>query len=230
LVIYRSSGRGKEAFAHADGLVDFFHDAPYGIYAIRDGYIALSLNPLEKIARCLRTCVFDDLVEADPYEKRSAIAERIAGELLRWDYGNLSIAFDREGIWYCRVADYDEVFQNPQLRHMETFEEFDLGADKVTLIRHPVRYDGQYRPASSFALKQGADSRTILSELGYSKEQIEDLRKNSIIFVPEDEGAVVPKSGASASSVLDRTNMGSGKPVFPTLSKHRSTLDKRRKS
>jgi crotonobetainyl-CoA:carnitine CoA-transferase CaiB-like acyl-CoA transferase len=193
LVTYRAAARGKEAFAHADGLVDFFHEAPYGVYAIRDGFVALSLNPLAKISRALNTQAFDDLLETDAYENRNVIAERIAGELRSWDYRRLSAAFDAEEIWYCRVNDYDDVFRNPQLQHTETFEEFEVGAEKITLVRHPLRYDGQFRRAESFALKQGADARSILSGLGFSAAQIDDLRARSIIFVPEEglgEGVV----------------------------------------
>jgi len=186
LVVYKASRRGKESFSHADGLVDFFHEAPYGIYAIRDGFVAISLNPLAKIARALESDAFADLVNADPYEHRSVIAERLAAELSKWGYEMLAKAFDSQGIWYCRVNDYDEVFDNPQLRHTEAFEHFDIGGDSVTLVRHPVRYDGQYRSAEKFALTQGADSRSILSDLGYSEEEIDALRERSIIFAPAE--------------------------------------------
>ncbi|CAM5199264.1 hypothetical protein CDEF62S_03604 [Castellaniella defragrans] len=66
------------------------------------------------------------------------------------------------------------------------FEEIDAGSHQFTLLNPPVRYDGEKLPTRRFALAPGADSRAVLSELGFASERIDQLVARGVVAAPEN--------------------------------------------
>ncbi len=184
LVAYYASGKGDEVFDRAEPLATWFHQAPYGIYRIADGHIALSLNPVEKLGRALATDAFAPFVGADPYANRDAIAEIVATELAARPYEALAAAFDAEQMWYARVDNFDDLAKNPQVQHNEVFSDFEVNGETARLVNHPNRYDGAVPKTHHFALQQGADTRAVLAEAGYGNGEIEALLNDGVVHAP----------------------------------------------
>jgi crotonobetainyl-CoA:carnitine CoA-transferase CaiB-like acyl-CoA transferase len=181
IVTYFAAGRGDAMFDRAEPLATWFHQAPYGIYRIADGHIALSLNPVAKLARALATDVFDPFVDADPYAERDAIAELLAGELRSRRFAELAEAFDVEEMWYARVDTFDDLAANPQVRHNRVFEEVEINGETARLVNHPNRYDGQVPETRHFAVQQGADTRAVLADAGYGDAEIAELVRDGVV-------------------------------------------------
>jgi crotonobetainyl-CoA:carnitine CoA-transferase CaiB-like acyl-CoA transferase len=184
IVTYFAAGRGDAMFDRAEPLATWFHQAPYGIYRIADGHIALSLNPVAKLARALATDVFDPFVDADPYAERDAIAELLAGELRSRRFAELAEAFDAEQMWYARVDTFDDLAANPQVRHNRVFEEVEVNGETARLVNHPNRYDGQVPETRHFAVQQGADTRAVLADAGYGEAEIAELVRDGVVHAP----------------------------------------------
>jgi crotonobetainyl-CoA:carnitine CoA-transferase CaiB-like acyl-CoA transferase len=83
LVTYHASQMGPEVFEHDEHLADWFHEAPYGVYEIRDGHIALSLNDIGNLADALDHDALRALRDRDPFRDRDAIARCVA-DAVRW--------------------------------------------------------------------------------------------------------------------------------------------------
>ena len=184
LVAYYASEKGDEVFDRAEPLATWFHQAPYGIYRIADGHIALSLNPVEKLGRALATDVFERFVGVDPYEHRDAIAGTLAAKLTTRRFEELAAAFDAEQMWYARVDNFDDLANNPQVQHNEVFADVEVNGATARLVNHPNRYDGAVPPTRHFALQQGADSREVLAEAGYGTGEIEKLLSDGVVHAP----------------------------------------------
>ncbi len=184
LVTYYAANRGDAAFARADNLATWFHEAPYGIYKIKDGDLAISLNPLEKLGRALATDVFQPFVGKDPYEHRDAIADLVAAAVRERSFAELSAAFEAEAMWFAKVDSFEDLPDNPQLRHNETFFEQPVNDATVRLVNHPNRYDGKLPDRRHFALQPGADSRAVLEEAGYAAAEIDELLADGVVHAP----------------------------------------------
>ena len=52
-------------------LATWFHEAPYGVYPVQDGYIAVPLNKPEDLAAALDDQALRDLCKIDRYERRN---------------------------------------------------------------------------------------------------------------------------------------------------------------
>ena len=91
------------------------------------------------------------------------------------------------GNWHAPVLDYDAVAEDPQVRHNRSFETVP-GAEghPVTLVGHPVRYDGRAPETRLPPQRLGAQSGEILRELGYDDGDIERLTAEGTVGVCRD--------------------------------------------
>jgi crotonobetainyl-CoA:carnitine CoA-transferase CaiB-like acyl-CoA transferase len=175
---------GRSLFSRNENLATWFHEAPYGIYRCADAWLALSLNETAKLARALGSERLAGLADRDRFEERNALVEVIAAELAERQLDDLVSGFDREAVWYQRVHEYDELPDDPQIRHNEVFREVPVKSGRAILVNHPNRYDGEVPPLRHLALEIGADTRAVLDELGYGTEEIEALLASGAVHAP----------------------------------------------
>lgn len=181
LVTYYAAGRGPQALQRDPHLGSWFHEAPYGLYPLADAWLAISLNPPEKLAEALESERLRAFVGRNAYEERDAFARTLAEELAGRSYTEVAERLERAGLWYGRVEDYESLRDNPQLRHAGLLREIEVNGIPVTLVDHPLRYDGQAPPPPRFALEPGADSAAILAESGYGPEEIAGLLADGVV-------------------------------------------------
>jgi crotonobetainyl-CoA:carnitine CoA-transferase CaiB-like acyl-CoA transferase len=185
VVTYYASGRQAAAFQRDSRLATWFHDAPYGIYRLADAHIALSLNDLSQLADALGCDALRAFVGRNAYLERDAIATVLAEALADRRFVDLVAAFDARGMWYARVENLDDLLDNPQLQHNETFRDVAVNGETIKLLNHPLRYDGRVPDCRGFALQPGADTRTILADAGFSAGEIGELLADKIAFSPQ---------------------------------------------
>jgi crotonobetainyl-CoA:carnitine CoA-transferase CaiB-like acyl-CoA transferase len=187
LTLYHSGPATRDAFRRDLNLATWYHEAPYGVYRLADGWLAVSLNDPKKLAAALDSAALAALAGLDRYEERDRYAAALAEELAPRRYDELVPGFDEHAIWYARVRDYDELPDDPQIRHNQVFRELEVGGGKATLVNHPLRYDGEVPPLRRLALRLGEDTRAVLSELGYGAAEIEDLIARRVVAAPSGE-------------------------------------------
>ncbi len=163
---YAAPGRAKllERDQHVGS---WYHDAPYGLYKLKDCRIVLSMNDPSKLATALDSPALRAIERVDRYAERDRYARAVDDVLRDRTFAEASPAFEAHGIWHERVQDYEELRQDPQAIHNGFFGEVDIRGKTATYINHPLRYDGELPTCRTIPLKAGADSFEILSELGY---------------------------------------------------------------
>lgn len=186
IVTYFARNDGRRALERSSNLATWFHEAPYGIYRIVDCYIALSLNNLGTLGDALGSPKIKGFAAGNAYRDRDAIAAAVAQELAGRTFADIAPDFERHGIWFTRVDDYDDLVQNPQVLHNLNLFKVPVNGRAATLVNHPVRYDGEVSAFRGFALTPGEHSRSILGEAGFSNQEIQDLIRNKIVFAPTD--------------------------------------------
>lgn len=186
LVAYDAAKRGDAAFERDESLATWFHEAPYGVYRIADGFVAISMNPVEKLARALGCEALAAFAGKDPYAERDAIAGLVAEAVRSRTFEELAAVFEAEAMWYGRVESFDDLAANPQLAHNGTFREVEINGATIRLVNHPNRYDGEVPRACSFALEQGAHTRELLAQAGYARAEIDRLVEDRVVHAPQD--------------------------------------------
>src|SRR4029453_10156196 len=87
-------------------------------------------------------------------------------------------------IWCAPVQGYAEIAADPQVRHMQslvTVPGAGPTAAPVTLVNHPVLYDGETAQVRLAPQRLGAQTREGLLEIGLSLGEIEALAQAQVI-------------------------------------------------
>ena len=164
------------------GLATTFHEAPYGLYQTHDGWMAVSLSSVARLAELTaspRLAAFRDEERFSRREEISAaLGEALAGRTTKEWLDILGGA----GLWCAPVNGYIEVMADPQVRQNGTFLEVEHPqAGRVRLLAHPIRYNGEPPPLRRRPPLLGEDTDEVLRELGYADDEIEALRTGGAV-------------------------------------------------
>ncbi len=164
--------------------------APSGIYRCRDGTQVFASCPNDRFFR--RLCqALDVALDKEPdfatAEARMRNAARLDEALqtafLRWD-GDQSVARAAAGAIVAPVATLPQVTQDPQIRHngmITTTYHPTLGPIEVTGV--PLGLSGATAAVRRGAPPLGHHTEEVLTELGYSRAQIEELARRGVVKV-----------------------------------------------
>jgi crotonobetainyl-CoA:carnitine CoA-transferase CaiB-like acyl-CoA transferase len=159
-----------------------FHPAPYGVYRTKDGYIAMSLTPTQKLAGALSCPALADFTHPKDNVRRRDEINRLVYDTLRTRTTEAWMrVFEEHDIWYAPVNDYEQVERDPHVEHNQMIMSFEHEeAGPVRLLAHPVRYDGAAPPLRRHPPRHGQHTREVLAELGYTPNEIDDYVERGI--------------------------------------------------
>ncbi len=164
----------------------WYYPAPYGIYATKDGEVAISLSDMATLAEALGLPELAAVTPDEAFTRNEELAELIAGAIAQKPTAAWLEILESRRIWHARVNDYAEVVADPQVRHNQNFVTVPgaTGAP-VTLVSHPVRYDGAAPEVRLPPQPLGAQNAEILAELGYGTAEVERLTAEGVVAVDE---------------------------------------------
>lgn len=155
----RLPDRAESGNAHA------YLSAPYGIYATRDGYLAMAMENLEYLTGALNIPQIKPLIN-DGFAHRAAIMEAIAGALQKQTTKEWLALFEPADIWCAPVQDYHQFTSHPGYQAMNLEQEIQFPDRQVLkTTRCPIRIDGKVFKSTKPAPEVGADNTTLESSL-----------------------------------------------------------------
>ena len=158
--------------------------APYGGFRTSDGWIVLAGAGSEDLwARCCRVLGLDELVSdprfidnASRVRHRDELTERFERILTRRTSGEWLRDLEAEGVPAAEVRDVAQVIEGPQpaaLGSVQTLTHAEAGPYRI--VGAPIRIDGEALPYPLPAPSLGADTREVLTGVGLSDREIDDL-------------------------------------------------------
>jgi crotonobetainyl-CoA:carnitine CoA-transferase CaiB-like acyl-CoA transferase len=191
------NGQRPESVRQPRHIAGWYFGAPYGIYRTADGHIAISLTALTTIGEAIDLPTLTGIGDNEAYERREEIADQIAARLLECPTADWIEAFTKYGVWHAPVNDYAAVLADPQVRHNDSFATVPgATGTPITLVRHPVNYDGVAPDVRLPPQALGAQTRDILNEIGYGDAEIDNLAANGVVGMPQPGTVGKPSAAA----------------------------------
>ncbi len=167
--------RATHAFRH---VAAWYYAAPYGVYATKDGHLALSLSPLELVGEALDEPRLGAFSDKDAWNRQDEITELIAERLKTATTAEWCARMESKRIWHAPVRGYQQVAEDPQVKHMKSLVTVpgcgEAGAP-LTLVNHPLLYDGEAAEVRLPPQQLGAQTEEVLKEIGLSDAEIAAL-------------------------------------------------------
>jgi CoA:oxalate CoA-transferase len=189
--------RGGAHAAHA------FLPAPYGTYPTSDGYLALAMNPIDKIGRLLE----DDELAAltDPqawWDRQTEIEERLAARFATRSTDAWLAVLDAADVWCAPVLTLEQLVEHDGFAAVAMTQEVERDAAvtddgrplRLRTTRSPIRIDGERLTSGRPAPKLGQHNASVWAEfLGVA----DATSAPAPVPVPEPAVSVLPAGGAA---------------------------------
>jgi crotonobetainyl-CoA:carnitine CoA-transferase CaiB-like acyl-CoA transferase len=157
--------------------------APYGFYETKDGYIAIAMNPIAKLASLIGVAGYEDHPESQIMEGRDAVrADLQRGFLAKTTEEWLDILLP-EDIWCAPVNDYAALERDPQVAENEMIVEWEHPtAGKVRGVGIAVKFGETPGAIRRPAPLLGEHAAELLAEFGgYDEAEIRELREQGAV-------------------------------------------------
>ncbi|MBC2884297.1 CoA transferase [Ochrobactrum sp. CM-21-5] len=143
--------------------------APYGVYQASDGYLAIAMMPIPKLAAHLETDTLAPYAD-DPsswFTKRDEIKRLIAARIAEKTVDEWLAILEPADIWCSRVLNWEELLASDGFSVLDMLQTVTReDAVSITTTRSPLRIDGIRAKADRAAPRIGENSQKIREEFG----------------------------------------------------------------
>lgn len=172
------NGAGLPERSHSN-IPGAYLGAPYGFYETADGYVAIAMNPIDKLARLVGIEGYEDHPESQIMEGRDQVrADFQAGFLKKTTQEWLDILL-AEDIWVAPVNDFTGVEADPQVKENEMIVSWEHPtAGTVRGVGIPVKFSDTPGDITRHAPLLGEHTTEILRDFaGFSDEDVRELQE-----------------------------------------------------
>ncbi|WP_413711881.1 CaiB/BaiF CoA transferase family protein [Rhizobium sp. Rhizsp82] len=143
--------------------------APYGVYAAADGYLAIAMTPIPKLADLLEMPELDRYRD-DPsswFQQRDLIKELIARRIATKTIDEWLAILEPADIWCAKVLNWNELMESDGFKSLDMLQTV-TREDNVSILttRSPLRVDGARPVFHRAAPRIGEHSAAIREEFG----------------------------------------------------------------
>ena len=141
--------------------------APYGVYPTSDGWLAIAMTPLDKLAGALDFPAIAGVPQSAGFERRDEIKRLIADHVSSRPTSYWLDRMQPADIWCADVLDWPALFASQAFKQMDILQTvFRPDGQAVRTTRLPLRVDGLREDCRSAAPSIGEHTAALRAEMG----------------------------------------------------------------
>jgi CoA:oxalate CoA-transferase len=141
--------------------------APYGVYRTADGYLAIAMNPLEKLADLLDLPTLKNVTRADTFARRDELKQIVADRLRSKTSQYWLAILEPADVWCSDVLDWKKLLQHEAFKVLNITRPItSSGGMTMQSLACPIRIDGGRPVFDRGAPRLGAHTQQIVQEFG----------------------------------------------------------------
>ncbi|MGH6761020.1 MAG: CaiB/BaiF CoA transferase family protein [Phyllobacterium sp.] len=141
--------------------------APYGVYPTQDGFLAIAMTPIPKLAGLLQIEALEQYA-GDPaswFTARDDIKRIIAGRIVSQSTAHWLSILEPADIWCSAVLDWKDLLDSEGFKVLDLLQTVERGDEvSITTTRSPIRIDGVRAKSDRAAPRIGEHSQVIREE------------------------------------------------------------------
>lgn len=165
--------------------------APYGVFQTSDSFITLVTPHLPTLGQVLGVPEFEamvDEVDGHTLPQRDFIFRVTREKLLEKTTSEWRQIFDEVGFWNSEVYGYEDVVNDPQIVHNETFVEYEHPSEgTVKTPGFPIKFSKTPCEITRHTPFIGQHTDEILAEIGFSPLEIASLKETGTVAATTGE-------------------------------------------
>lgn len=143
--------------------------APYGVYPAQDGFLAIAMTPIPKLADLL------GIEELAPYRNnpatwftaRDEIKAIIADTIATRTIAEWLAILEPADVWCAKVLDWNELLDSDGFKELDMLQTVERGDDvSILTTGSPIRVNGRRRKIAIAAPRVGEHSEALRAEFG----------------------------------------------------------------
>jgi len=178
--VARCSMNGEVPQRWGSGFAPF---CPYKVYEVKDGSVFIGVSTNNFWERFCKAFNFNDLFEREVFKdisgrvsNRDELDGLVQGEMKELSAKNVIETLRDAGVPCCPVNSVKEVMEEPHVIERGCLVDHDHPAyGPIKFIKNPISRDGQFPEVRFPSPGMGQQTKEILTQVGYSKEKIEEL-------------------------------------------------------
>ena len=156
---------GKTPDRSALGNGHAYLGAPYGVYQTADGWLAVAMNPLDKLADLLDIPALRGVSRSDTFAKRDRLKRILADRVRTEPTAHWLSILEPADVWCSEVLDWPKLLRHEAFRVLNMTRTITSGGGlKMNSLACPVRIDGVRPGFDHGAPRLGADTQRISEE------------------------------------------------------------------
>ena len=151
------------------GNANVYGAAPYGVYKLRGGYLAIAMTPLKQLEELLAIPALGGFLQDKAFACRDEIKSLIAANLANRQLEEVLNALESAGVWCAKVMDWNEFTASAGFEALSpTHTVVTSQGRELIATRAPLRLDGKTLMTNKGAPELGENTHELKAELRLS--------------------------------------------------------------